>query len=285
MWWLGHSDPCGGQLARAGGWLPPPRPDDPGGGGDTGGETGPGGDASTDPPSDSGGPETTPGSDTGVGEDTPPSSSAGRNCTGGCAKGPWGKTGGPQPPVAGGGAGYDPSGTPARCFGGSFGEYSDNDSFCAYVANRWRYLENECGNFGTATLTQDPSLMTLAQAEAKEVANGACPKGGQECGGWAEMLYIDGYVGKYLAKDAMFTVPESELRTSDTPSWFYKDGGVIYPTACQFVGELPNVMLYHYCNWEGTGKVGDPSTQPKRVGCGTAVDKSGVTWRVVKLGK
>jgi len=222
------------------------------------------------------------------------------NCNGGCATGqnwkwdgmpappqpyvPGAVTDGPMPPTQGGGSGLDPNGTPVTCYGGNFGNYSDNGSFCDYIANRFRYLENECGNFNTAFLQQDPSLAASAQTEAEAVANGKCPNGPQSCGNWAEMLYIDGWQGNYLSRSAIYTAPESNMMVA--PPDFYTPGyTAAYPKhACQFIGEFSNVMLYHYCVWEGATMT-DPSTQPKRVGCGTAVDKSGVTWRVVQLGK
>jgi len=224
------------------------------------------------------------------------------NCNGGCATGqnwkwdgmnppappqpyvPGAVTDGPMPPTQGGGSGLDPNGTPVTCYGGNFGNYSDNGSFCDYIANRFRYLENECGNFNTAFLQQDSSLAASAQTEAEAVANGKCPNGPQSCGNWAEMLYIDGWQGNYLSRSAIYTAPESNMMVAP-PDSFTPGYTAAYPKhACQFVGEFANVMLYHYCVWEGT-MVTDPSTQPKRVGCGTAVDKSGVTWRVVQLGK
>jgi len=221
------------------------------------------------------------------------------NCNGGCATGqnwkwdgmpappqyvPGAVTDGPMPPTQGGGSGLDPSGTPVTCYGGNFGDYSDNASFCDYIANRFRYLENECGNFNTAFLTVDSSLAAIAQKEAEDVAGGKCPNGPQSCGNWAEMLYIDGWQGNYLSRSAIYTAPESNMMVAP-PDSFTPGYTAAYPKhACQFVGEFANVMLYHYCVWEGT-MVTDPSTQPKRVGCGTAVDKSGVTWRVVQLGK
>ena len=219
------------------------------------------------------------------------------NCNGGCATGQdWTWDGsldpadyvdgavleGPMPPTQGGGSGLDPSGTPVLCYGGNFGDYSDNASFCAYVANRFRYLENECGNFNTAFLTEDPSLGSIAQMEADAVADGQCPRGPQSCGGHAEMLYLDGWQGDYLSRDAMFTAPESSMMVGN-PLWSNQDGQLFPLHACQFTGEHANVMLYHYCVWEGTDNP-IPSTQPTRIGCGTAVDTSGVTWRVIKLG-
>jgi hypothetical protein len=190
----------------------------------------------------------------------------------------WGDAGGPIPPWQGGGSGYDSNGTPTFCEGGGWGNYQDNSSFCTYIAARWRYLENECGNFGTAILNIDPALGTIAQNEAIAVANGACPKGDQICGNRDEALYESGTGGggKYFTSDAMFTAPETTLLVYATDS----------QEACQFTGENANGALYHYCGWDGNQNYyGQPSTQPSRVGCGTAVDKGGVTWRVVKLGK
>jgi hypothetical protein len=71
-------------------------------------------------------------------------------------------------------------------------------------------------------------------------------------------------------------------------AWSAADGGPLNMQACWFAGETseaPNIDLYHYCKWECASNYnGNPSTQPRRVGCGTAVDTNGVTWRVVKLG-
>jgi hypothetical protein len=208
-------------------------------------------------------------------------------------------TEGPMPPLCGGGSGLG-DGPPTMCFGGNFGTYGDVDSFCSYIANRWRYLENECGNFNTATLTIDLALSAIADEEAKAVAGGADPKGPVVCGGspcgpldgpafnlgsGASWLYIDGWVGMFLAKDAMFTAPETEMIVQSNPLWSDQQGNPIYERACQFTSEFANSILYHYCDWEGMGAYGDPSTQPSRVGCGTAVDTDGITWRVVKLGE
>jgi hypothetical protein len=212
----------------------------------------------------------------------------------------YGKEGteGPMPPLCGGGSGLG-NGAPNECHGGNFGTYADVDSFCSYIVGRWTYLENECGNFGTATLAIDPSLMAIADEEAKAVAGGACPKGEVTCGGspcgpldgprfnmagGASWLYIDGFVGEWLSKDAMFTAAESSMIIQDNVVWTDQQGNPIYERACQYNTEFANAILFHYCNWEGMGVAGDPTTQPSRVGCGVAVDTDGITWRVVKLG-
>lgn len=182
------------------------------------------------------------------------------------------------------------SGTPNSCFGGNYGtgSYSDNNSFCQYVVARYAYLENECGNFGTATLTIDPSLGSIAQAEATRVAGGGCPTGTQACDGFDALVYVDPQsTSACYGKNAMYTAPESSIDLGVSSAWAAADGGPLNMQACWFAGETneaPNIDFYHYCNWECAGKYGDPTTQPSKVGCGTAVDTQGVTWRVVKLG-
>ena len=197
-----------------------------------------------------------------------------------------------KPPKSGGGSGCDPKGSPNVCEGGNFGKgwYRDVDTFCPYVMARWVYLENECGNFPSKTpapLTEDPALGKIAQAEASRVADGGSPMGTSLSGTNGAIAWEYGTTGMYFSKDAMFTAPESNFRWGGGAS--YSDSKTMTPlcdTACFFTGEAEasNIDLYHYCNWDGMGKYGDPSTQPKRVGCGVAVDKSGITWRVVKLG-
>lgn len=203
---------------------------------------------------------------------------------------PWPGDGGPQPPLSGGGSGLAQNGSPSSCFGGNFGmgSYQDNDSFCQYIAVRYQYLENECGNFGTATLTIDPSLASIAQQEANRVAGGGCPSGQQQCDNDYGFLYVDPQSQtQCFGKGAMFTAPETSLDLGFC-QWAYQDGGCVPTYACQFgdgpSAEVGNVFLYHYCNWDCAGVYGDPTTQPSHVGCGTAVDTNGVTWRVVKLG-
>jgi hypothetical protein len=143
-------------------------------------------------------------------------------------------------------------------------------------------------------------LSAIADEEAKAVADGGDPKGPVVCGGspcgpldgpmfnlggGASWLHIDGWVGEWIAKDAMFTAAETNMIIQANPLWTDQQGNPIYERACQFNTEFSNAILYHYCNWEGMGVAGDPSTQPSRVGCGVAVDSEGTTWRVVKLGE
>lgn len=210
-------------------------------------------------------------------------------------------TEGPMPPLCGGGSGLsdDP---PNECFGGNFGtgSYSDAASFCDYFIARFRYLENECGNFNTVNLALDPSLGAIAQAEADAVADGKDPSGEVTCGGspcgpldgpafnlggGAAWLYIDGWTPEgAIKKDSMFTAPETDMIIQSNPLWSDQNGNPLYERACQYTTEFSNAIVYHYCNWDGVGEYGNPATQPARVGCGVAVDTDGITWRVVKLG-
>jgi len=166
------------------------------------------------------------------------------------------------------------------CHGGGFGNYTDNASFCAYVQNRWSYLEVECGmGVDVATLTIDSSLAATAQAAANAVASGGAPQGTKFVGGDFTFTYVNGCDANgdgYFTKNAMYTAPESSMQTTDTSS----------PDACQFSGgDDINGLLYHYCQWDNDQNFsGKLSTQPQHVGCGTAVDTNGVSWRVVQLG-